>query len=169
MRLLTAVERRQVFEQAMRDHGRGLTQLAFCLCRDRSQAEEFTAEAFARTWRRWEDGKVDELVPYLRRTVVNLAKQGWRKELLGRRRQSQLISLLSTGGHDQSSAGGFELVDAVLRLPRGQRAVVVLRYFEDLSEQETAELLEISTGTVKSRTSRALTSLRSLYEGDPHA
>ena len=60
-----------------------------------------------------------------------------------------------------------KLVDAVLRLPSPQRAVIVLRYFEDLSEQVTAQLLRISPGTVKSRTSRALASLRSAY-GETH-
>jgi RNA polymerase sigma factor (sigma-70 family) len=54
-----------------------------------------------------------------------------------------------------------DLVRALAELPRGQRAVVVLRYFEDLTESETADMLQCSVGTVKSQSSRALAALRS--------
>ena len=53
-----------------------------------------------------------------------------------------------------------DLLDALARLPRAQRAVLVLRYFEDLTEAQTADALGIGVGTVKSHTSRALTALR---------
>ena len=72
-----------------------------------------------------------------------------------------------TSGHDVPTTGeeydGVRetLWDAVRGLPERQRAVVVLRYYEQLSEKETAEVLGVSTGTVKSQASRALASLRS--------
>ena len=67
----------------------------------------------------------------------------------------------ATHGHGDDRAGeSGDLWDALGRLPRRQRAVVVLRYFEDLTEAQTAELLAISTGTVKSQTSKALAKLR---------
>jgi RNA polymerase sigma factor (sigma-70 family) len=156
----TAIQRRQVFEETLRDDAKGLTQLAFCLCRDRTKAEDITAEAFARVWARWRDGKVEELRPYLRRTVVNLCKKSWRREAVVRRYQSQLAMLLP----NETATGDLDLVDAVLRLPGPQRAVIVLRYFEELSEKHVAELLRVSPGTIKSRTSRALASLRLVYE-----
>jgi RNA polymerase sigma-70 factor (sigma-E family) len=158
--LWSVVQRRQVFEETLRDDARGLTQLAFCLCRDRTKAEDITAEAFARVWERWREGKVEDLRPYLRRTVVNLCKKSWRRELMVRQYQSQLATVLP----DEATTIDLDLVDAVLRLPGPQRAVIVLRYFEELSEKTVAELLGISTGTVKSRTSRALASLRLVYE-----
>jgi RNA polymerase sigma-70 factor (sigma-E family) len=157
--LWTAAQRRQVFEEHLRDDARGLTQLAFCLCRDRTKAEDITAEAFARVWVRWQEGKVEDLRPYSRRTVVNLCKKSWRRELVARRYQSQLEAVLP----NQTDMGDLDLVDAVLRLPAPQRAVIVLRYFEELSEKSVAELLGVSPGTVKSRTSRALASLRLVY------
>ena len=161
----TTRERRQAFEDAMREQGKALAQLAFCLCRDRTTAEDVVSEAFARTWGPWQAGRVDDLVPYLRRTVVNLCKKVWRRELVVRRYQSQLAGLLP----EETRTRALELVDAVLRLPSSQRAVIVLRYLEEMSEQETAQALGISTGTVKSRTSRALAALRSLYGEDRDA
>jgi RNA polymerase sigma factor (sigma-70 family) len=156
----TDIQRRQVFEETLRDDAKALTQLAFCLCRDRTKAEDITAEAFARVWVRWRDGKVEELQPYLRRTVVNLCKKSWRREAVARRYQSQLAILLP----NETGTGDLDLVDAVLRLPGPQRAVIVLRYFEELSERAVADLLGVAAGTVKSRTSRALASLRLVYE-----
>ena len=155
----TTAERRLAFEQSIREDWRALAQLAFCLCRNRTKAEDFTAEAYARTWGRWQSGSVEELLPYLRRAVVNLCRKSWRREMVVRRHQLQLATLLP----EDSSGSDLELVDAVIRLPGPQRAVIVLRYFEEMSEQQTADLLGISPGTVKSRTSRALASLRSVY------
>jgi RNA polymerase sigma-70 factor (sigma-E family) len=163
---LTTRERRQQFEQVVRERGTGLTQLAFCLCRNKEQAEDLCAEAFANAWPRWQAGAVDDLVPYLRLTIVNLCRKAWRRETVSRRHAAELASSHVSG---PAPVHDFDLVDAVLRLPPRQRAVVVLRYFEDLSEHETAALLSVSTGTVKSRVSRALTALRSSYEGGPHA
>ena len=143
-----------------------MAQLAFFLCRDRGEAEDLVSEAYARTWRRWESERVDELVPYLRRTLVNLAHKRWRRELLFKRYLSRSSVALAIG---QDFNREVELVDAVLRLPSPQRAVMVLRYFEDLSEEETAQLLGVAVGTIKSRTSRALSSLRTTFEGDLYA
>jgi RNA polymerase sigma-70 factor (sigma-E family) len=156
----TAAQRRQAFEEYLRDDAKRLTQLAFCLCRDKTKAEDITAEAFARVWVRWQDGKVEELGPYLRRAVVNLCKKSWRRELVARRSEAQLATVLPR----EPATGDLDLVDAVLRLPGPQRAVIVLRYFEELSEKSVAELLGVSAGTVKSRTSRALAALRLVYE-----
>ncbi len=162
---LTTTERRHVFELVMRENGPPLTKLAFCLCRNKQLAEDLCAEAFARAWPRWESGKIEDLTPYVRQMVVNLCRKSWRRELVVRRYQPQLAASTVT---DPSTPRDFELIDAVLRLSPHLRAAVVLRYFEDLSEAETATLLSISTGTVKSRVSRALTILRTSYEGDSH-
>ncbi len=161
---LTTAGRQEVFEQVLRDRGKALTQLAFCLCGDKEDAEDFCAEAFARAWPRWQEGKVDDLTSYLRQVIVNMCKKAWRREAIARRYAPQLVS--DVVGEEGSAQHRFDLIDAVLRLPPRQRAVVVLRYFEELSEQDTASLLSIATGTVKSRAFRALATLRSSLEGE---
>ena len=160
----TTSERRDLFEQVIRQRGKAFTQLAFCLCRDKEQAAEICAEAFARAWPHWRDGKIDELGPYVRQMVVNLCRKAWRRQLISRHYESQLPTAIRSEAHSD-----FELIDAVLRLPPRQRVVVVLRYFEDLSEREIAELLSVAQGTVKSRMSRALAALRSAVEDDSYA
>ena len=163
------VEARRRFEAVLAAEGRRTTQLAFLLCGNRADAEDLAAEGYARAWRSWRAGQVDDLVPYVRQVVVNLARKRWRHRVVVRRYREQLAdgqrTLLASS---RDPAARLELVDAVMHLPPPQRAVVVLRYFEDLSEQATAGLLGISPGTVKSRLSRALTSLRSTYGGGPH-
>ena len=72
------------------------------------------------------------------------------------RRAERGRRLVHPGAYDERE----QLWRALQRLPRGQRAVIVLRYFDDLSEQETATALGISVGTVKSQTSKALAALR---------
>lgn len=98
----------------------------------------------------------DEIRPYLRTTVMNL----WRNRL--RRLAIELRHREDRPGEVDSP--GFEERDALWRsirsLPPRQRACVVLRYYEDLTEQETAATLGCSVGTVKSQTSRALSRLR---------
>ncbi len=93
-----------------------------------------------------------------RTVVANLAKDRWRS--LGRRPAEAPLQ------HDVPLAAPDVLLDrdalmrAARELPMGQRAVLVLRYFDDLSVEETAKALGITAGTVKSQTSRALSSLR---------
>lgn len=102
------------------------------------------------------DGLGDEEIgPYLRATALNLWKNRLRRLALERRRPTQPA---------RSDELAFEEKDevwaAVRRLPARQRACLVLRYFEDLTERETADLLGCSVGTVKSQTSRAIERLR---------
>jgi RNA polymerase sigma factor (sigma-70 family) len=163
---LATAERRRVFEQALAERGTSLAKLAFCLCGNKEEAEDLCAEAFALAWPRWEAGKVEDLGPYLRQIVVNLCHKSWRRDVVRRRHEPQLAT--SVVG-EVSISRDFDLIDAVLRLSPRLRTTVVLRFFEDLSEEETAALLSISTGTVKSRLSRALTILRSTYDGGSHA
>lgn len=140
--------------------------LAYALCGDRSLAEEVVADAFARTWPAFQDGRIDDVHAYVRRTVVNTMNGRFRRRALERRHAAQKAaaperwSIGDTGRVDDHA----ELWPALQALPAPQRAVLVLRFLEDQSEQQTAALLGVRVGTVKSRTARGLARLQELLE-----
>jgi RNA polymerase sigma-70 factor (sigma-E family) len=148
------------FEEFARVHGDALVRLSFALCGDRGWAEDAAQEALTRVYLRW--SRLGDPLPYARRTVVNATRDSWRR----RSRQQQRERVV--GGYpadlpasvDDMVADRDQLTRALLRLPHGQRAVLVLRYWHQLSEQETADALGNSPGTVKSQASRALGRLR---------
>ena len=166
MTSFTTVERRRAFEDVVREHGKALARLAFFLCRDKDTAEEIAAEALARTWPRWRDSQVEDLVPYLRRVTVNLARKTRHRRFLAAQYERQLNSMLHIDDVQGPVSTRVDLVRAVMGLATSHRAVIVLRFLEDLSEAEVAELLGISVGTVKSRTSRALGALKRIHGGE---
>lgn len=137
--------------------------LAYLLTGDPEQAEDLVSEAFARVYPRWRQGRVADVGPYLRRAVVNQANSRLRRRYLERRE-----SVRRAGDDrgvrrvDEHTADHDAVWGALLRLPARQRAAVVLRYYEDLSEAETAEALGVGVGTVKSQVSRGLDRLREL-------
>ena len=155
--------RRRQFELVVDQVGRGLTQSAFLLCRDRDRAEDLVGEALVNTWPRWRDGKIEDLAPYLRRTVINLSYKSQRHRIVVQRHEALFVSLLPTDRSDDRTVTRIDLVQAMLRLPLSQRAVLVLRYFEDMTEAEVSAALGISAGTVKSRMARGLATLRKTY------
>jgi RNA polymerase sigma-70 factor (sigma-E family) len=152
---------RRAFDEFAAASADRLVRTAYLLCGDRGHAEDLVQTALLRTARRWRTAR-SQPEAYARRVVVNLAKDRWRD--LARRPAEAPMD----GAEDQ--AGQIEVYDGVLdrdellraarRLPPGQRAVLVLRFFDDLSVEETAATLGCSTGTVKSQTSRALDRLR---------
>ena len=138
-----------------------LLRTAYLLTGNRHDAEDLTQTAFAKLYLSWDkvrdQGAIDG---YVRRILVNEHNSLWRRAWK-RREHSQEQPVLDRPVHDDHDDGtGSELWDLVQTLPRKARAVVVLRYYEELSEAETAAVLGISTGTVKSQTSRALAALR---------
>jgi RNA polymerase sigma factor (sigma-70 family) len=104
--------------------------------------------------------------PYLRRTLYNLAADGWRRRGAWRRRVPLLRVQQAAAGDDGTA--GVDLRDALVRLllqiPPRQRAVIVLRYWEQLTGAEAAEVLGCSESTVKSTASRGLRRLRELAD-----
>ena len=148
-----------------------LLRSAWMLTGDWHQAEDLLQSSLARVLPRWErlqrDGSPEA---YLRRTLVNLYATWWRRRWRG---ESPTDAAAMPERPVQADPyGDVDLRDALARLlpslPRRQRAVLVLRYYEDLSEQETAEVLGCSVGTVKSQASRALARLRADASQEQH-
>jgi RNA polymerase sigma factor (sigma-70 family) len=108
--------------------------------------------------------RVDNPEGYLRRTLYNLAADGWRRQGTWRRKLPVIRASDSAVETDMTAAVGLRdaLMRTLRRLPAGQRAVIVLRYWDQLSEAETAAVLGCSEGTVKSAASRGLKRMREL-------
>jgi RNA polymerase sigma-70 factor (sigma-E family) len=155
----------EAFAAHYRAEGNACLRLAFVLCGDRTVAEDIVAEAFAKTWPRYRAGRVVDVHSYVRRAVVNTLNSRFRRSGLEHRHLERMGSEEDTR-FDLSPEGGTAersvLWPALLELPMAQRSVLVLRYMEDQSEQETAAILGVRVGTVKSRTTRGLARLRQL-------
>jgi RNA polymerase sigma-70 factor (sigma-E family) len=154
-----------VFTAAVADHHRELARFAFRLCGDRTAAEDIVAEAFARVWVQWRKGRVDVLLPYLMRTVANEAFARHRRRRLALRKEPPAVGPAVQEPFEGQVDDHDQLWSAIGRLAPQQRVVLVLRIVEDLSEEQTAAMLDIPPGTVKSRLSRALATLRAIVEG----
>ena len=151
---------RRAFEEFVAASADRLVRSAYLLCGDRGDAEDIVQTALLRTARRW---RVARHAPeaYAHRVVVNLAKDRWRN--LARRPVVAPIDDVDPPAAVSVVDGVLdrdELLRAAAQLPPGQRAVLVLRFFDDLPVDETAAALGCSPGTVKSQTSRALERLR---------
>lgn len=135
-----------------------LLRTSYLLTRDHGLAEDLLQTALAKVWFAWSRIEGDP-EPYVRKVIVNTYSSWWRRKWRGEQPTEDLPEVCDVD-HADGSAGAHDLWEALGRLPRRQRAVVVLRYFEDLTEAETARVLDCSVGTVKSQTSKALAKLR---------
>jgi RNA polymerase sigma-70 factor (sigma-E family) len=153
------------FETALVEQGHRLARLAFFLCGDRTRAEDVVAEAFAAAWPKWSSGRVENLGPYLRRAVVNLAAKDRRHRLVVFRHEERSVPPAPSPGADENLWARLDLARTLASLPAAQRVAVVLRYVEDMSEADMASFLGVSPGTVKSRLARALELMRAQLEG----
>jgi RNA polymerase sigma-70 factor (sigma-E family) len=144
-----------------------LLRTAYLLTGDRHTAEDLVQTAFAKLYLSWDRVQRRELVDgYVRRILVNEHSSLWRRAW--KRNEHSTDTLPDQSFVDVHHDGVNEaLWEFMQTLPRKQRAVVVLRYYEDLSEAETAQVLGISVGTVKSQASRALAALRSRVQDNP--
>lgn len=152
------------YRAVFQEHHARLVRFAFLLCGDRHAADDLAADAFARVYPHWCRGTVDDPGAYLRRTVVNLVRERARRSLV---RDIRPVADPDPGTVDGSEGRTDEqerLLAALRHLSEEQRLVIVLRIWDDLSEAETAALLGVAVGTVKSRTARALDRLRTLLE-----
>jgi len=136
--------------------------LAALLEGDPTRAEDAVCDAFARVYGRLRRGGVDDVVPYLRQAVVNAVRGGWRRRQVERRHESALVADVAADPFDVSVVERDAAWRALRQLAPGQRRVVVLRYYEDLSEVDVARLLHINVGTVKSQAAKGLAALHSI-------
>ena len=148
------------YEEFVAANSDGLVRLAYSICGDRGRAEDAVQEALTRVYQRW--SRVTEPLAYTRRSVINATRDD-RRGLMRADRAHREASRLRSGDTDdphERFVTNTALIEALDALPHGQRAVIVLRYGSQLSEAETAATLDITTGTVKSQTARALARLR---------
>jgi len=149
------------FAQVFDEHYVGLVRLALAHCGDRALAEDAVAEAYARVWPRFSRGTVADVDAYLRRAVLNEIRGRFRRRVVEAREEQRRRVDWRAGISDERNVDDrAQLLAAIRALPAKQRDVIVLRFYEDLSEEETARTLGIRIGTVKSRCSRALERLR---------
>lgn len=146
------------FDEFVVARSTALLRTAYLLTHDHGTAEDLLQVSLAKAWFSWSriSGRPEA---YVRKILVNTYATWWRRKWHGER----ATEVLPDPGVDDASdvvSSGHDLWTAMDRLPRRQRAVVVLRYFEDLTEVQTADLLGCSVGTVKSQTSKALAKLR---------
>jgi RNA polymerase sigma-70 factor (sigma-E family) len=145
--------------------GRSLVRLASIFCDDRNAAEDLVQEAFIRLHRSAHRIHDPERAPaFLRSIVINLARDHNRRGLMSLRHRSSMVQPSSTDHveHDALDGADRQVLDALRRLPDRQRSCLVLRYYLELSESETADTLGISKSSVKTHCRRGLATLESL-------
>jgi RNA polymerase sigma-70 factor (sigma-E family) len=148
------------FRAFVDDRGPALLRAAWLLTDDWQHAEDLVQTALAKTLPRWSKiARQDGRDAYVRRTMIRTFLSWRTRRWTGEIPFDRLPEPDGDGDLDATDVR-LVLLDAVRDLPRRQRAVVVLRYFEDLTEASTAAALGCSVGTVKSYSARALDQLR---------
>jgi RNA polymerase sigma-70 factor (sigma-E family) len=136
-----------------------LLRFAWLLMADRHAAEDLVQTALEKTMPKWNSIRHDDPMAYLHRVMVNTRTSWWRRHR-GRESVTDDVKDVAVDDASDSFADRDQLTTALRLLTEGQRKVVVLRHYQDLSEAQTAEILGCSTGTVKSQNARALARLR---------
>ena len=152
------------FREFVRNRGTPLHQSAYLLCGDRHMAEDVVQDTLIKAYTHWKRVRsAANPEAYVRRILINEVRGRWRK-----REQSVPVAEFdnepTSADHSDDVVRRDGLRKALVTLPLRQRATVVLRYLEGLSERETAAALGVSEGTVKSQSSRALSNLKSFFD-----
>lgn len=157
-----ATTRDEEFSDFVEQHRGSLQHVAYLLTGDEYRAEDLLQDALVKTWLAWKGIDATYAWAYTRRVMVNLMTDRWR-----RKRYEPVLGDESDRRADLRSESAFSVVDdqawlvaQLTRLTPRERAMIVLRYVEDLPEAEVADLLKVSVGTVKSTCSRTLAKLR---------
>lgn len=153
---------RPTFEEYVNARGTALLRTAWLLTGDHQRAEDLVQTALGKTWPHWsqiaESGR-GAYDAYVRKVMMTTYISWWRRRWVSEYPTAEVPDLLHEGA-EAVAVERRDLLQALARLPRGQRAVVVMRYFEDLTEVQTADILGCAVGTVKSQNARALSALR---------
>jgi RNA polymerase sigma-70 factor (sigma-E family) len=156
------------FEAYMAARQPSLLRTAYLISGDRHTAEDLVQTALAKLYLSWDKVHDRQMIDgYVRRIIVNEHNSLWRRAWKRRELTTDTLPDHQTVTEEHDLGQRDALWEFVQTLPRKQRAVIVLRYYEDLSEAETAETLGISVGTVKSQASRALAAMRSRVHDNP--
>jgi len=152
---------REDFRSYVAARSPALLRTAYHLTGNRADAEDLLQAALAKTYLAWDRIREREAVDgYVRRVLVTTQTSWWRRRKVDEYPTGQLPE----GPPGRDGTADLDLHDALWTalsgLPKRQRAMLVLRYYEDLSEAQTAQIMGVSVGTVKSTTSRALLKLR---------
>jgi RNA polymerase sigma-70 factor (sigma-E family) len=136
-----------------------LRRTAFLLSGDWHAAEDLTQETLLRMYAAWDRASIRSVDSYARQTLLNCHRQVLRKPSRREHVSDRLPEVAAPDGHPHDDRAA--LLAALADLGPSQRTIVVLRFWEDLSVAEVAQLLKVREGTVKSQASRALAHLRS--------
>jgi RNA polymerase sigma-70 factor (sigma-E family) len=150
------------FEEFMTSRWPGLVRLAYGLTGDKWQAEDLAQTALASAYAAWwRVSRADDPDAYVRRILINASKSRFRRNRLSERPQAA-VDLPGPAVPDHASAIGDRsvLFAALAELPPRQRAAVVLRYWEDMTDAQAGAVLGCTASTVRSQLARALTKLR---------
>lgn len=164
--------REQVLSGLFRSHCVELVRLAYCLTSNRERAEEAVQEAYLSLFHNWPLRNEASALAYLRAGVINQCRSEQRRLIRARRGEPLLRAsdLWTRTGRDAAvdvvaRDEASRLAESVRELPRRHREVITCRYYLQLSERETADLLEISIGSVKRHAHRGLAALQARLEG----
>jgi RNA polymerase sigma-70 factor (sigma-E family) len=148
------------FEDLVRIRYADLRRSAYHLTREWTLAEDLVQAALAQAWRAWPRVDESDPYPYVRKVMFHLFTAWWRRRWRGEQPTEAMPDLSDRVDQEARSDDRDEVWRAIAQLPRRQRAVIILRYYEDLTEAQIADLLGCSAGTVKSQCSRAIATLR---------
>ncbi|GAA4822973.1 SigE family RNA polymerase sigma factor [Nocardioides caeni] len=140
-----------------------LHRAAYLMVGDVGLAQDLVQEALTKTYVAWPRlRRLESAEAYTRKAITTTALTWFRKRNWNTERATGTVPERIAGGHEEAVSTRHALLAALDQLPPRQRAVVVLRYYEDLTERQTAELLGCAVGTVKSQSSAALARLRDM-------
>jgi RNA polymerase sigma-70 factor (sigma-E family) len=155
------MSRREEFTEFVHGRSPALHRAAYLMVGEVSLAQDLVQEALVKTYAAWprlrDKGNAEA---YCRKAITTTAITWFRRKGWNNERPEHTLPERQTSGHEDAAVQGAWLWDGLQRLPVRQRAAIVLRYYEDLTEAQTADAMGCAVGTVKSQVSAGLAKLR---------